>query len=395
MSTYAFPFTSPRPGEPAPEFDLLRDRQPVARVRLPTGDEAWLVIGYEDNRTVLSDMRFSRALTTRPDAPRLQPIPSDPSSLVSMDPPDHTRLRRLVNPAFGNRRIAALQPVIERKVESLIDDMVEEGPPADLVSRLAGPLPIAVICELLGVPAQDRGKISGWVDIMLSLTRFPPPQVARARAELKAYLASLVAAKRDEPADDLLSELIAARDAGGRLSEEELVMMGTTVLAGGFLSTASEIALSFLCLFRHPDQLALLVKRPELLDSAVDELLRYNALTTGGGLLRIAAEDVELGGVRIRAGEAVLPAISAANRDPGVFPDACRFDVTRAENPHLTFGLGFHYCLGARLARSELKLALAVTLRKLPQLGPAVPVDQLPVQDGQLIRGLAELPVTW
>ncbi|MEV0161317.1 cytochrome P450 [Nonomuraea fuscirosea] len=395
MTTYAFPFTSQLPGEPAPEFDLLRTRQPVARVRLPTGDEAWLVTGYEDNRVVLSDVRFSRALTTRPDAPRLQPIPSDPSALVSMDPPDHTRLRRLVQPAFGNRRVAALRPVIERKVEDLIDDLVEEGPPADLVSRLAGPLPIAVICELLGVPARDRNKISGWVGVMLSLTRFPPPQVAGARAELKDYLASLVAAKRDEPADDLLSELIAARDSGGRLSEEELVMMGTTVLAGGFLSTASEIALSFLCLFRHPDQLALLVKCPELLDAAVDELLRYNALTTGGGLLRIATEDVELGGVRIRAGEAVLPAISAANRDPGVFPDAHRFDVTRAENPHLTFGLGLHYCLGARLARSELELALAVTLRKLPRLGPAVPVDRLPVQDGQLIRGLAELPVTW
>ncbi|WP_066941491.1 cytochrome P450 [Microtetraspora fusca] len=390
-----FPFAARCPGEPAPEFDRLRADRPVARVTFPTGDTAWLVTGYEDNRTVLSDPRFSRALTTRPGAPRLQPIPPDPASLFSMDAPEHTRLRRLVAPAFGNRRMAALRPVIEREVELLVDGLVAAGPPADLVSGLARRLPITVICELLGVPTADRERIAGWVDVLLSLTRFRPEDVARARADLKGYLEGLVAAKRESPADDLFSELIAARDSGDALSEEELVMMGATVLTGGFLSTASEIALSFLCLFRHPEQLAALRARPELLPSAVDELLRYNALTTGGGLLRVASEDVRLGGVTIAAGEAVLPAISAANRDPDVFDEPGRFDVTRESNPHLTFGLGIHYCLGARLARIELELALAVTLRRLPGLRLAVPVGELRAEGGHLIRGLPELPVAW
>ncbi|GAB3153497.1 cytochrome P450 [Microbispora hainanensis] len=390
-----FPFASPCPGEPAPEFDRLRAGRPVTQVTLPTGDVAWLVTRHADNRTVLSDARFSRALTTRPGAPRLQPIPPDPNSVFSMDPPEHTRLRRLVSPAFGSRRMAALRPVIEREVDLLVDRMVETGPPADLVSGFARRLPITVICELLGVPAGDRERIAGWVDVLLSLTTFEPSQVAQARADLKRYLAELIAVKRDKPSDDLFSELIEARDAAGLLSEEELVMMGATVLTGGFLSTASEIALSFLCLLRHPDQLSLLRARPGLLSSAVDELLRYNALTTGGGLIRVATEDVRLGEVTIKAGEGVLPAISAANRDPDVFDDPHRFDVSREGGPHLTFGLGIHYCLGARLARIELEVALDVTLRRLPGLRLSVPLTELRPQGGHLIRGLPELPVTW
>ncbi|MFF5212009.1 cytochrome P450 [Streptosporangium sp. NPDC000396] len=390
-----FPFTPRRPGELAPEFGRLRKEEPVARVTFPTGDSAWLVTGYEDNRIVLSDPRFSRAATTLPGAPRLQPIPPDPASMFSMDPPEHTRLRRLVAPAFNNRRMAALRPVIRHEVDLLVAGLAVAGPPADLVSQFARRLPITVICELLGAPAGDRDRIAGWVDILLSLTQFKPPQVAQARQELKRYLAELVAAKRENPADDLYSELIAVRDSGDLLSEEELIVLGATVLTGGFLSTASEIALSFLCLFRHPDQLERLRQQPELLPSAVDELLRYNALTAGGGLIRVATEDVKLGGVTIAAGEAVLPAISSANRDPGVFSDPDRFDLTREDNPHLTFGQGIHYCLGARLARIELELALEGVLRGLPGLRPAVPLDELRAQGGHLVRGLPELPVTW
>lgn len=394
-SELRFPFASRCPGELAPEFARMRTEQPVVRVTLPSGDTAWLVSRYEDTRMVLTDHRFSRAATTNPDAPRLQPIPSDPASIFSMDPPEHTRLRRLVAPAFNNRRIRVLRPAIERQVDLLIDDLIATGPPADLVSRFARRLPITVICELLGAPTDDRGQIADWTDILLSLTQYPPPQVAAARAELKEYLAGLVAVKRAQPADDLLSELIAVRDEDELLSEDELVMLGGTILAGGFLTTASEIALSFLCLFRNPEQLALLREHPDLLPAATEELLRYNALGTGGGLLRIATEDVELNGVTIAAGEAVLPAITSANRDPAVFTDPDQCDLARSTNPHLTFGVGIHYCLGARLAATELELTLAGVLRRLPEIRLAVPVAELSEDPGHLVRGLPDLPVTW
>jgi cytochrome P450 len=391
-----FPFANRCPaGELAPEFSQLRTEQPVARVTLPRGDTAWLVTNYEHNRTVLADERFSRAATTNPEAPRLQPLPSDPASIFSMDPPEHTRLRRLVAPAFNNRRIAVLRPLIERQVDLLIDDLVAAGPPADLVSGFARWLPVTVICELLGAPATDRNRIADWANTLLSLTQFPPQEVAAARAELKEYLTQLIAAKREHPTDDLLGELITARDQGKPLCEDELVMMGATILIGGSLTTVSEIALSFMSLFRHPDQLALLRERPDLVPSAVAELLRYNALNTGGGLLRIATEDVELGGVTIAAGEAVLPATTSANRDPAVFADPERLDLTRSVNPHLTFGLGTHYCLGARLAAAELELSLAGMLRRLPGLRPAVPVAQPSADSGHLLPGLPELQVTW
>ncbi|MEV0615335.1 cytochrome P450 [Nonomuraea sp. NPDC050404] len=330
--TLAFPFPALTAGEPPPQFALLRESGPM-RVSLPTGDLAWLVTSYRDNRTVLSDPRFSRALTTRPGAPRLQPVPPDPAALFSMDPPEHTRLRRLVAPAFNAARMAALRPAIERFAGELVADLLAAGPPADLVAGLASRLPIAVVCELLGVPPADRDRVADWVQRLLSLTRYPVEQVAAARRELKEYLAKLVTDRRSRPGPDLLSELVALRDAGDLLSEDELVMMGATVITGGFLSTSGEIALSLLCLLRHPRELAGLRDRPDLLPAAVEELLRYNALTTGGGLLRIASQDVRLGGVDIAAGEAVLPVISAANRDGDVFDDADRLDLARATGP--------------------------------------------------------------
>jgi cytochrome P450 len=390
-----FPFPPPRPGEPAAEWARLRRKSPVVRVKLPTGDLAWLVTGYADNRRLLTDPRFSRAATTRPGAPRLQPIPPDPSSLFSMDPPDHTRLRRLVSHAFTARHIETMLPAIERKVDSLLDAMIAQGPPADLVTGLGRVLPISVICELLGTPDDDHAMIAGWVDVLLSLTSTPPPEIRATRERLKAYLAALIATKRRQPGDDLITKLIAARDEDDALSEDELIMLGATMLTGGFLTTASEIGLSALTLLRHPAQAAALRADPSLLPGAIDELLRFNALTTGGGLIRIATEDVELGGVHIAAGEAVLPGLSSANRDESVFDDPDRFAIDRRPNPHLTFGLGIHYCLGAPLARLEVQAAMAGLLRKMPALRLAVAEDGLQVQPGHLVRGLPTLPVTW
>ncbi|MEU9507202.1 cytochrome P450 [Micromonospora sp. NPDC048170] len=392
----AFPMPSPFPGEPPAEFARLRAEEPVTRVTLPTGDEAWLVTGYAENRVVLTDARFSRAAAAAPGAPRLQPIPPDPTSMLNMDPPEHTRLRRLVSHAFTPRRIEDLRPALRRDVDALLDDVLAAGPPADLVAGFARRLPVAVICELLGVPGPDRGRIMRWVDLLLSLTTHPPQRVGAARGEMKAYLAGLVRATRARPGDGLLSQVIEAYDESGGTDDEEVVMLAATILTGGFLTTAGEIALSILTLLRHPVQLAALRREPDTLPRAVDELLRYNVLTTGGGLLRVATEDVELGGVTIRAGAAVLPAISAANRDPRVFDHPDLLDFGRPDNPHITFGLGVHYCLGARLARVELEEAVSGVLRRLPPtLRPANDVTALAVHPGHLVRGLPELPVTW
>ncbi|MCG5218874.1 cytochrome P450 [Streptosporangium soli] len=390
-----FPFRAERPGEAAPEFARLREECPVSRVTLPTGDQAWLVTLYGDNRTLLTDTRFSRAATAVAGAPRLQPIPPDPTSMLQMDPPEHSRLRSLVARGFTARRTETLRPAIRAQVELLLDDMAATGPPYDLVLGFARVLPLTVVSELLGLPVRDRTRIGSWVDILLSLTTFAPHEVGRARKEFKDYLAGQVAEKRARPADDLLSRLVAIRDEGDSLSEEELVMLGATIITGGFLTTAAQIALSCLCLLRHPDQLALLRGRPELLPSAVDELLRYNSLTTGGGLLRIATEDIEVGGVTIHAGEAVLPALSSANRDASVFADPETFDITRRPNPHIAFGLGAHFCLGAQLAKIELEEALDGLFGRFPTLRLEARDQDLRVNHGHLVRGLPELPVAW
>jgi len=315
--------------------------------------------------------------------------------MLQMDPPEHTRLRRLVSGGFAVRRIERLRPAVRAHVEALLEAMSAAPRPFDLVDGVARRLPLTVICDLLGVPEQDRARLFAWVEVLLSLTSYPPERVRRARAEMKDYLARLIESKRAHPGEDLLTYLVARHDEGGSLNEEELVMMAATIITGGFLSTANEITLSVLCLLRHPDQLARLREDPALLPEAVEELLRYNALTTGGGLLRVAVADVELGGTLIKAGEAVLPALSSANRDPSVFPDPDRFVIDRKPNPHLAFGLGAHFCLGAHLARIELEETLGGLLRRFPSLRLAVPEESLRPRQGHLMRGLETLPVTW
>lgn len=394
MTERHFPLPAPVPWQPAPEFEQLRREEPIAQVTLPTGNTAWLVTRYEENRAMLADARFSRAAAAGPGAPRARLVPLERGALTTLDPPEHTRLRRLVAQAFTMRRIAGLQPWIEQTASDLVTKAAAAGPPIDLVASLTRPLPITVICALLGVPPSDQERFRSWSETYLSLTGRTASEITEAAESLRAYLADLVAAHRAEPADDLLSALVAAQDEE-RLTEDELITFGVTLLVAGFETAANQIAGALFALLRHPDELARLRDHPEIGPTAVEELLRYTPSAAAGGVIRVAVAPVELGGVTIQAGEAVLPALVSANRDEAVFEEPDRLDLTRGHNPHLTFGHGPHHCLGAQLARAELTSAVGAVVRLLPGVKLAVPETDIEWDSAKLLRGPRALPVTW
>jgi cytochrome P450 len=389
-----FPFTARSPIELPAEFAELRARCPVARVDLPSGDHAWLVTGYAEVRQLLAEPRLSRAAATKPDAPRLGPARPEPASMMAMDPPAHTRLRRLIAPAFSSGRAERLRPAILETTRRLLDELEAGGPPADLVTGLARPLPVQVIGELLGVPAADRATFAALTGTTLRLDAGAREQVVAAREQLHGYLAELVSESRNGSGDGLLATLAAARDHDGRLDNAELVTLASTLLTAGYHTIATAIANCTLVLLHHPDQWRLLSERPELLPAAIEELLRYTPGPVSGGTIRIATEDFDLGGVTIRSGEAVIPSVSAADRDPAVFVDPERLDVCRQPNPHLAFGPGIHHCVGLHLARLELNVAFGALVSRFPGLRLAVPLAEIP-REGGMIRGIAALPVVW
>jgi nocardicin N-oxygenase len=367
----------------------LRATCPVAHVRFPSGDHGYLVSRYEDVRRILGDPDFSRAATVLPQAPKLTRLPFDPGGLFTLDGPEHTRLRSLVAKEFNPRRTAALQPLLDEAADRLVDGLVGAGPGADLISHFAFPLPTFVICELLGVPFADRDTFQSWSDQVLSLTA-PSPE---ARAALLSYLGGLVAAKRRAPGDDLLSAL-----ALGGLDERELLTMAVTLLLAGHETTAGVIGTSVLTLLLRAEGLRAVPADADgdadAFDALVDELLRYNPVGDGGPL-RVTLRDVEIAGTFVPRNSAVIASICSADRDESVFPDPDRFDASRDGRPHLAFGQGPHYCLGAPLARAELRTALSALARRLPGLRLAVPVDELRMHSGLLVNRLVELPVTW
>lgn len=389
----SFPFEAEQLFCPPERFRELRGSCPVARVRFPTGDDGWLVTRYEDVRTVLTDQRFSRAAAACAEAPRMRPMPAQPSTILSTDPPDHTRLHKLVVRAFSARRVDALRPRIGEVTRDLLDAMAAAGPPADLVSGLALPLPITVIADLLGVPAGDRESFRADAETMMSLAGHPREEIATARDRMNRYLAGVVAAKRTAPGDDLLSDLVRARDDDDALTEQELVTMAATLLIAGYHTTSTALSTGVLTLLRHPGRTAGATD-PEAIAATVEELLRYAANAVNGGNLRVATEDVPLAGTLIRAGEAVLPSSVSANRDADIFADPDQFDPGRADNPHIAFGAGPHYCLGARLARLELAVAIGQLFDRFPGLRLDRPEEELRAT-GAVIRGLEGLPLSW
>ncbi|GAA3127051.1 cytochrome P450 [Streptomyces rectiviolaceus] len=395
---HQYPFHRPSAVEVPPLYEELRAKCPVAHVGLPSGDEGYVVSRHEDVRTVLADPRFSRAATVEPGAPRLSAsAPPMAGGLFTMDPPEHTRLRKLVSREFTARRVQNLRPRIQELTDALLDEMEQIAPPVDLNTALAFPLPVMVICELLGVPFEDRDRFRAWSDAFVSLTSHSAEEVMAQRTAMVTYLGELVQRKREEPAGDLMSALVSARDEEGSLSEQELITMGITLLVAGHETTVSMIGTCVLTLLRHPEHLAALRGHPERMEHAVEELLRINPIGDGGPL-RVTLEDVEIAGTRIPKGSAVLAAICSANRDERRFTEGptAEFDPFRpSAAAQLAFGHGPHFCLGAALARAELQIVLGTLVRRFPTLKLAEDASELRMTTGMMVHALDRVPVTW
>ncbi|MEV7617169.1 cytochrome P450 [Streptomyces sp. NPDC089799] len=385
--------------DPFPLYRQLREDGPVRRAVIAGGLEAWLVTRYDDALEALSDTRLSSDVRDATDTRLLRQLPETEresilSNMLRSDPPDHTRLRRLVSKAFTARRVAAMRPRIQALTDRLLDGIVRDGR-ADLVADFALPLPVTVISELLGVPVDDRLDFQRWTDRMITRGEAPvdPEVVDEAWQHMRAYITGLIRDKRSAPGDDLLSALITARDEEQQLTEDELIAMVFLLLAAGYITTVNLIGGGIATLLAHPDQLDRLREDPELLPGAIEELLRHDG-PVSPGIARFAREDVEIAGVTVPRGATVLIASAIADRDPARFPDPDRLDITRQDNAHLAFGHGIHYCLGAPLARLEGRIAIGTALRRLPGLALAVRPEEIHWRPGGL-RGPLNLPVTF
>ena len=397
-------FTWEFAANPYPAYAWLRRHAPVHRATLPSGVEAWLVTRYADARLALADARLSKnPVNHSSQAHRTGRvgIPGERNAdlmthLLNIDPPDHTRLRRLVAKAFTPRRVALFEPRVRELTDRLIDGFADRGE-ADLIHEFAFPLPIYAICDLLGVPAEDQDDFRDWAGMMLRHGKGPRGGVGRAVKRMRTYLAELIHRKRADLGDDLISDLIRASDHGEHLTENEAAAMAFILLFAGFETTVNLIGNGLYALLTHPEQRAGLqasLARGETapLAAAVEELLRYDGpveLATW----RFATSPITLGGQRIEVGDPVLVVLAAADRDPARFEQPDLLDLNRRDNPHLGFGLGIHYCIGAPLARLEAQYALGELLRRLPDLALAAEPEELRWRGGLIMRGLRQLPV--
>jgi cytochrome P450 len=383
------------PFDPPP---ALRTLAPVARVRLWDGSTPWLITRHADVRAILADPRVS-ADARRAGYPHvsagLRARRTQASSFIGMDDPDHARLRRMVTGTFAIRRVEALRPSIQRIVDEHIDALLAGPRPVDLVGAFALPVPSLVICHLLGVPYADHDFFQRRTRVLVTRDE-TVERVFAAQDELTEYLDGVIADKLAEPADDLLSRLASEHVATGELSRRDAALMAMLLVAAGHETTANMIALGTLALLEHPDQLAAVRESddPALIAGAVEELLRYLTIVHSGRR-RVALQEIEINGQTIRAGDGLVLAGDAANRDEGMFSDADRLDVHRDARGHLAFGFGVHACLGQPLARVELQIVYGTLYRRLPGLRLAVPLEQIPFKHDSNVYGVYELPVTF
>jgi cytochrome P450 PksS len=386
---------------PYPIYAQLRESAPIHRVELPDGTGVWLVTRYADAAAVLKDERFIKNWRNAKTQEQIGDLPQLPAGLemlshnmLDLDPPDHTRLRALVQKAFTPRLIEQMRPRVQAIADELLDAVADQGA-MDLIDVYAFPLPIIIIAEILGVPADDRDKFRAWSNASVSShTQEDFEKVVPLLLQFADYLRNLFAARRAQPRDDLISALLQAEEQGDTLSEAEVFGMVFLLLVAGHETTVNLIGNGTLALLTHPDQLAKLRADPALIKSTVEELLRYDGpveQTTE----RYAREDIAIGDVVIPRGEMVLVVLGSADRDPAHFHDPDTLDITRAESAHLAFGKGIHFCLGAPLARLEGQIALSTLFRRLPNLRLAASPEELEWRPGLVLRGMKHLPVTF
>ncbi|MES4906044.1 MULTISPECIES: cytochrome P450 [unclassified Streptomyces] len=396
------PLSTAGPLDPPPEWETLRAQCPVADVGLPSGDTGTLLTRYDHIRTLLSDSRISRP-TAEDNSARIAPegrggvsTNSDMELSIQANGEGHQKWRRHVGRYFTAKRMTALRPGMKEMAESLVDAMVKSGAPADLKAALGFPLPVYVICDLLGAPAEDRDRFSYWSDAFLNVSRYSLDETRAAHRDFSAYMTALVQAERAEPGEDLISTLIEESRAEGQgLTDPELRDTGMALLVAGHETTANMIGKMITMLLADRTRWETLLADPSLVRTAVEEVLRSDTNLGGFGVRRYLPEDFEIDGTILPRGTTVFCALSSANRDERAFADPDQMDLTRSPNPHLTFGAGAHSCLGQSLARTELQVALEVLLDRLPSLDLAVPVADLQKVEGLSVGGLREVPVRW
>lgn len=393
----AFPFAEGPRLAPPVEYDQIHARTDLPEVCLAGGQRALLATRYADVRAVLGDRAFSREAFA---AGSLFARSSESLALMRTDPPVHSRRRGAVAQLFTARRAEQLRPTLETLAGKLIAE-IKAGPPVvDLIGEFCVPFTMGVISDMLGVPETDRMRFRPWVNLMMSSFGCPKEDVAAAHREMHAYFTDLVertwaAVAAGSDVSGLIADLGRLSDHERGMTPEETIVMSSGLLIAGYESTSNQLGSFVYLLLSERQRWEFLLARPDAINSAIEELLRWTAVTTTGGVPHVATEDIELSTTTIRAGQTVVPLTHTANWDPDVFGDPERVELTRADNPHLAFGYGRHRCLGAELARAELRVALAALLRDLPQLTLAVPESELNWRRGMQVSGLWELPVRW
>lgn len=389
-ATAQLPFRQLHPLRSSDELLALQSEGPIHKVLTPVGDEAWLVTGYAEVRRLMDDKNLGRTHRDPANAPRSRAsaLFGGPIGDFDTELPDHTRMRQLLQPHFSPRHMRELQPKIEKLCAALLDDMERQGPPADLHASLAQRFPVLVICDLLGVPYTDRERFRIWVEE----AAFSPDDTASVNglAALLEYGLELVAVKRREPDDDVISRLCEEPD----LSDLEVATLGMQLLFAGHETTVMQIWLQSLLLLTHHDLWQALLASPQLIPKAVEELLRAG-MPGGIGVPRYARADIDVDGVTIRAGDLVLLDPGSANHDPSAFPDPYRIDLARTGSAHVGFGYGMRYCVGAALARMELNTVFTQLIPRFPNLRLCADVSTMTAGFHSLSHGLVPLPVTW
>lgn len=391
------PFSPAFKSEAYSIYEELRKEKPVFQVKMPNGDTGWIISRYEDAVSLLKDQRITKSphsLMTSKQFKSLSPeIKMINNHLLSSDPPDHTRLRKLIQKAFTSKMINSLQPRIQKITEQLIDKMITKSK-VDIIKEFAFPLPITVISEMLGVPVKDQDQFHEWSSAVLYAFNRPDRflEIHSKLIDFLTYLKDLVEQRRYEPKDDLISELIKAEEEGDKLSEEEIFSMIYVLMIGGHETTVNLIGNGIFCLLQHPEQLHMLKNDSSLINSTIEECLRFMS-PVEFATNRWAKEDIHLHGETIKTNEAILISIGSANRDSEKFNYPENFDITRKKNEHIAFGQGIHFCIGFALARLEGQIALKTIFNRLPDLQLAVEPSQLEWQESFIVRGFKELPI--